>query len=218
MILAARNRSAARASNPRVKARVSLDLLLCVALGCARAEPPAPKSDVPAVSDIDAPALAMHRVEHAEGGMHLHLVDVPHQIHAWDVGGVIIQHVPLGEHALRIVVRAGEGESLASFRRDHPRGKYSRVRETSVCGGRASRLELQIPEELIECIEYADGRPSSPGWIPATTIVAVQFQSGDLDVVATWEISTELRDRYRAQEEQFFASFQCDAPARRPGA
>jgi hypothetical protein len=196
--------------------------VLLLLLSCARtepatgpAEPPAP-SDDPLESSPSTPepgqtaTLTMHHVVFAEAAMGLEVIDAPHDTHAWDVGGVWMQTVQLSpEYVLRIVVRAGEGESLASLRRDYPDARPSRVTHPRVCGARASRIELSEPERFIECIEYADGTPSSPGYFPATTTVGVTFRDGDRDVLATWQIPTALRARYRAQEDRFFASLSC---------
>ncbi|MCA9691853.1 MAG: hypothetical protein R3A51_20015 [Nannocystaceae bacterium] len=194
--------------------------LLALALACANAErsqsgdddplpPPTPRVEAPPGPTA---ALTLRAVSFAEGAMQLELVDAPHDTHAWDQGGVLSQTVALGDaDVLRILVRAGEGESLASLRREHPRAAEADLKPGRVCDGVARRLELREPEEIIECIEYADGRPSAPGYTPPMTIVAQEFRSGPLDVVATWELPTALRERYRDEEARFFASFRCGA-------
>ena len=185
-------------------------------LACARAEPPPdPPAEVleellqgpPMVSDT---VLTMRHVRFEEGAMELDIVDAPHDTVAWDVGGVLLQTVPLGETGgLRITVRAGEGESLASFRRDYEGGSIAPLPATRTCGTRARRLIVREPEQFIECIEYADGRPSEPGYIYAETTIAHSFPHGPLRVVATWGIPTDLRNQYRDQERHFFASLHC---------
>lgn len=153
----------------------------------------------------------MKRVRFDAAGLALDLLEAPHSSTAWDVGGALSQTVWLTDQdVVRIVVRAGEGESLASLRRDHPDDTAHPLAATRTCGVRARRLRIDEPEEFIECIEYADGRPSSPGYFPATTTIGQSFSHGDVQVLATWDISTQLRERYRAQERRFFASLACD--------
>ena len=213
--------------------RFGSGLLIVAALAsaCARAEPPPPPpvdvGDPPGSGAVVEPAdessptakLQLRRVHFEEGTMAVDLVhDVPHSTHAWEVGGVLSQTVALSESrddVLRILVRAGDGESLDGFRRDHdgPDYAYAPVVHDEICGRPARRVEVSRPELFIDCIEYADGRPSEPGYDPAITIVAQAFEYGDLGVVATWELPTALRERYQVEEERFFASFRCGAAA-----
>ncbi|MCA9660729.1 MAG: hypothetical protein KC486_20475 [Myxococcales bacterium] len=171
----------------------------------------------PVVSDVDAPPtadLTWHRIRFAEAGIDLDVVDLPHSTHAWEEGGgVLSQRIYLDDQPepIALLIRAGEGVSLDEFRRDHSaKGvKTSRVRHGTTCGQPSRHLELYAPEVIIECIEFADGRPSEPGYIPPMTFVAEAFRYGDLDVVVRWEIPTALRERYRDDERRFFASLTC---------
>lgn len=157
------------------------------------------------------PALRMKRLRFPEGALRFEVVDHDHEVHPWDEGGVFWQWLPLGgDHALRIVVRVGRNESLDGFRRDHGHAKLSAEEPMTVCGRPARRLVASHPEEHITCIEYADGRPSSPGYHPAETTVVVAFEHRDLGVTATWRVPTDMRRQYRALEDRFFASITCD--------
>ncbi len=190
-------------------------LSLALLLGCgASNEPPKdvapldhPSDPSPTISQIDWKPIRFE-----EGRMSLDVIAAPYGTHKWDRGGVVSQTVRLDEDSrLSILLRAGEGEGLASFRRDH-RGKdnkFSAVTEDRVCGRTSKRLELSEPEQHIECIMFADGRPNSPGYISASTTVVHHFQHAGLDVVASWEIVTKLRERHRADEQRFFASLRC---------
>ncbi len=193
--------------------RSALGVVWTLALAaCAKAEAPPPAPVDPAAALGPTATLAMQRVRLEPAGLALDIVEGPHSVTAWDVGGVLIQTVPLSDDdVLRIVVRAGEEESLAELRRDHPDAHPRPRAAARVCGRPARRLDLLEDEVFIECIEYADGRPSEPGYIPATTVTAQSFAHGRLRVVAVWDIPTALRDRYRAQERRFFDSFACDA-------
>ena len=109
-------------------------------------------------------ALGMKRLRFAEGALELSITDRDHDVHPWDEGGVLTQWVRLDDdHALSIVVRAGRGESLEGFRRDHPHHQLSDEEATTVCGRPARRLVARRAEEPIECTEFSDGRPSAPG-------------------------------------------------------
>ena len=163
-----------------------------------------------AVAAPPTPELRMHRVRFKEGAMALEVVDRPHATHAWDRGGVLTQTIALAEHhALRIVVRVGEGEELAGFTSDHDDAQLTKRAATTVCGAPAVTLEAHEKEQHITCIKYADGRPNSPGFIPAETTKVVAFARGALGATATWSIPTALRGRYAKLEKRFFDSFRC---------
>ncbi len=101
-------------------ARWRLCIPLAGAIGCTA--PPAPEptespvdpglADEVAAADpveaaTDGPELAMKTVHFAEANLDLRLLDLPHDTHAWDKGGVISQYVRLeDDHQLRVVVRA----------------------------------------------------------------------------------------------------------------
>jgi hypothetical protein len=187
--------------------------VLVLTVACASAEPSTlpPPVRAPDPHTVTGPPLPFKHVRFAEGSMEIDLLDVPHHMHAWDVGGVLSQTVTLGDDdTLRILVRAAEGESLDGFRRDHDRdgAKFSRVNYEPICGRRGQRLEIHTPEVFIECIIYTDGH-SAPGYIPATTAVAYAFEHGDLDVVVSWEIPTAKRETYREDEQRFFGALRC---------
>ncbi|MEZ4381871.1 MAG: hypothetical protein R3A79_11000 [Nannocystaceae bacterium] len=180
--------------------------------------PTIPEVDAPpAPPDVEPPPtdpLAWHRVRFAEAGLDLDVVDRPHSTRAWDAGGgVLSQRIRLKDQTepLSLLLRAGAGVSLEEVRRDHKGAGVtaSRLARGETCGRPSEHLELYVPELVIECIEYADGRPSAPGYVPPLTVVAEAFRYGDLDVVVRWTIPTALRERYRADERRFFASLTC---------
>ncbi len=195
--------------------------LLTLATACTRAEPPREAQSSPPDGDTDVfevavprdpPALELRPMEFSEGGLALHLVDAAHSTHAWDVGGALTQTIPLGpDHTLAIVVRVGEGEGLAAFRRDRKEREgivFRRRSSAKVCGAGSSKLEASEPSRFYECVEFVDA-PSAPMSVPAETTVALQFRVGELDAIATWSVPTDLRDRYLALETKFFESIRC---------
>lgn len=169
--------------------------------GVVEAPPPPPKGA----------AIRSKSVAFPEGRLTLRVVDTPHDVHAWDEGGVLWQSVLVDdEHLLDVQVRVGRGESLDGFVRDHHDEMLSDVEEVTVCGREAARLTARRPERHITCIEYSDGRPSSPGFLPARTTVVVAFEHRGLGVTAAWAVPTAMRRQYRELEETFFASIVCD--------
>jgi hypothetical protein len=210
--------------------RLSLSAALAtLTLGC-QASPLAPHREEPSVlipfaddtstpdavmpappPDVDpGPTLTMKDVRFDEGDMQLSIIDAAHTTHAWDRGGVLTQTVPLVEdRALRIVVRAGVGESLDGFRRDHDEAELTDGESGTICDQPATRLVAHEPEQHITCVIYADGRPNSPAYIPAETSVVAAFQRGGLGVTAEWEIPTDMRAQYLTLEKRFFASLRC---------
>jgi hypothetical protein len=62
----------------------------------------------------------------------------------------------------------------------------------------------------ITCIIYADGRPNSPGYVPAETSIVVGFEGHrGMGVTAEWRIPTRRREQYRALEDAFFSKLRC---------
>ncbi len=157
--------------------------------------------------------LRWQRVQFEEGMLTLDIPAGQHRTHPWDVGGVLTHNVRLdSDHFISVTVRASEGENLDSLRLDYPGNDntFSEVTRTRACGQQASRVMITRPEKHYECIEFID-RPSAPGWTPAQTTIAQHFKHGALDVIARWEVPSQLRARYRADEKRFFASFNCSA-------
>lgn len=173
---------------------------------------PSTRSTTLGIDDPPPPKvhLTWRRARFTEGQMELSLLEGPASTHPWDRGGVVGQSLRLGDNeTLDLLVRAGDGETLASLVREHRDAEVSDVDSIEICGRPAERIEVHTPEQFIECIEYADERPSSPGYIAAETTVAVHFVHRGLDVIASWRVPTALRDDYRADEARFFAGLHC---------
>ncbi len=172
---------------------------------------PEPEPEPERESEPEHVSLTLVSVEFVEGKMHLDILDAPHNTHAWERGGVLMQSWRLPDDTtLRVVVRVGEGESLDQVEDFRPRMKFGAQDPLTVCGQAARRIEGRSPAEEIECIKFADGRPNAPGSIPALTTVMVAFRHGELGGTAEWTIPSAHREAYRSLEERFFASLQCD--------
>jgi hypothetical protein len=159
----------------------------------------------------DGPSLKAKTLRFAEGSMEVAAIDAPYSSHAWPRGGVFQQAVRLADNdVLRVVVRVGEGEGLDGYRRDHQGDAISAPVETAACGRPAVRLQVDEPEQHITCIIYADGRPNSPGYVPAETSIVVGFEGHrGMGVTAEWRIPTRRREQYRALEDAFFSRLRC---------
>ena len=130
---------------------------------------------------------------------------------AWDVGGVLIQHIAIrdSQRGIQIVVRAGPGEGLEGLRSDYPgpQARFSPVTQIRICGQPASRQVVELPEEHIACVIAPGG--NHPAHVPAMTDVSVAFQHGGHPTRASFRIETRLLPRYRAAMEHFFATIAC---------
>lgn len=144
--------------------------------------------------------------------MDLSILDQPHNTHAWERGGVISQTVLLEpDYGLHVVVRVGEGEDLSHVPEFRPSVEFDAPTKTRVCGQEAQRLEGHSPARRIECIEFADGRPSRPGFDAAQDYVLVGFEYAGLGATAEWSVPTRYRELYRPLEQAFFASLGCSS-------
>ena len=171
---------------------------------------PSGVTPAPTIAAARGRELAMKTVVFTEGRMRLDVLNEPHEVVPWPVGGALVQAVAVeDDHAIRVAVRAGEGESLDGFVRDHESDELTDAEAMTVCGRPARRMVARAPEEHITCIMYADGRPNSPGYLPAETTIVVAFEHRGVGVTASWEVPTEMRAQYRKLEERFFRSITC---------
>lgn len=210
-------------SGRRWRLYIPLAGALAGALGCTA--PPAPEptqtpvdpssTDEVAAADpvetaSEGPELAMKTVHFAEADLDLRLLDLPHGTHAWDEGGVISQYVRLEEdHQLRIVVRVGEGEDLSHVKEFRPSDTFGPFTDATLCGRPARRLEGHSPSRDIDCIEFADGTPSRPGFDPAQTTILLEFEHDGMGATAEWSVPTRYRELYRELEDEFFSHLGC---------
>jgi hypothetical protein len=159
---------------------------------------------------MEGPKLALVPLRFEEAAMNLKILDQPHDTHAWERGGVLSQTVVLDADAvLRVVVRVGEGEGLAHELEMRPRVEFDPPRQIRLCDRPAQLVVGHSPEQHIECIEFADGTPSRPGFIPAQTDVLVGFEHEGLGATAEWSVPTSYRELYRPLEEEFVTSLAC---------
>jgi len=204
--------------------QASQDIAESALLGTSRdpeASPAMPEhaatiSPPPAPSDSAALPLNLtwKHVRFTEAGMELDLIDGAHSTHAWPKGGVLQQAFKLEDsegQSLQLLIRAGEGVSLASLRADRESEDTltSPLTKATTCGQASQHIEFAAPRLDIQCVIYGDGRPNGPSTVPPMTTVAESFRYEKLDVVVSWRLPTSLRERYREDERRFFASLRC---------
>ncbi len=90
-----------------------------------------------------------------------------------------------------------------------PSQTFGPFTDTTLCRRAARRLEGHSPDRDIDCIEFADGTPSRPGFDPAQTTILLEFQHDGLGGTAEWSVPTRYRGLYRELEDEFFASLGC---------
>lgn len=171
---------------------------------------PEPEPEPPVEPATEGPKLRLKTLHFEEGALDLNILDQPYSTHAWDEGGVLSQRVELEpDYVLHVVVRIGEGETLAMEPEYRPSVTFEAMGDAPLCGRTAQRLEGHSPARTIECIEFADGSPSRPGFDPAQDVVLVGFEHQGLGATAEWSVPTSYRALYRPLEEAFFASLGC---------
>jgi hypothetical protein len=146
---------------------------------------------------------------------HLHSVTIPELgLDALVPAGDLREDTRDDVHSMRIVtgpIRVAlstGGATLDQLRATLP-GKLTFEPEVdaTLCGQPAKKLVAQLASTEGEGAR--SGGNLAPGGLGATTYVAVATQRGDGWVRAVWIVAAADRDRYRADEDRFFAGLRC---------
>ena len=122
-------------------------------------------------------------------------------------GGAILALVFDADETLRVALRAGAGEGLDAFRRDHAGWTIEPAVRGRVCGRPAWIARATRPAEEIECVITTDG--NAPGWRAASEAVAVVVEGGAVPARLTVELESDRPGRASAWRDRVLRSLRC---------